>query len=35
VVQGQLALGPWQQVMLWDFDIAPRTRPVIIQAMGE
>jgi secondary thiamine-phosphate synthase enzyme len=31
----QLSLGTWQQIILVDFDNRPRTRTVIVQAMGE
>jgi len=35
VVQGKVALGTWQQVVLVDFDTRPRTRRVVIQVLGE
>jgi secondary thiamine-phosphate synthase enzyme len=35
VNDGQLCLGAWQQVILLDFDNKPRTREVVIQALGE
>jgi secondary thiamine-phosphate synthase enzyme len=35
VVDGQLALGTWQQVIHVDFDIHPRQRNLIVQMMGE
>ena len=35
VVNGQLALGTWQQVIHVDFDNRPRQRDVIVQMMGE
>ena len=35
VVDGQLALGTWQQVIHVDFDNRPRQRDVIVQMMGE
>ena len=35
VVQGKVALGMWQQVVLVDFDTRPRTRRVVIQVLGE
>ena len=35
VVNGQLTLGTWQQIILVDFDTRPRTRTVICQIMGE
>lgn len=31
VVDGNLALGTWQQVVLLDFDNKPRTRTIMIQ----
>ena len=30
VIQGQLALGTWQQVVLMDFDVRPRQRTVTV-----
>ncbi len=35
VVDGKLALGTWQQVVLIDFDNRPRQREVVLQLMGE
>ncbi|HUS71623.1 MAG TPA: secondary thiamine-phosphate synthase enzyme YjbQ [Sedimentisphaerales bacterium] len=35
VVEGQLTLGTWQQIILVDFDTRPRTRTVICQIIGE
>jgi len=35
VVDGQLSLGTWQQIILVDFDTRPRTRTVICQIIGE
>jgi secondary thiamine-phosphate synthase enzyme len=35
VVEGKLALGEWQQIVLVEFDVRPRTRKVIVQLMGE
>lgn len=32
---GQLMLGPWQQVTLFEFDTRPRNREVVVQVMGE
>ncbi len=32
---GRLMLGTWQQIAFVDFDNRPRTRNVIVQAMGE
>jgi len=35
VVEGQLALGTWQQVVHMDFDVRPRQRELILQVMGD
>jgi secondary thiamine-phosphate synthase enzyme len=35
LVDGALALGTWQQIVLIDFDTRPRTRRVIIQIVGD
>jgi secondary thiamine-phosphate synthase enzyme len=35
VAQGRLLLGTWQQIVLIDFDNRPRTREIIVQAMGD
>ena len=35
IVDGQLTLGTWQQIILVDFDTRPRTRTVICQIVGE
>jgi secondary thiamine-phosphate synthase enzyme len=35
VVEGQLHLGTWQQVVLCDFDNRPRERRIIVQVIGE
>lgn len=32
---GELALGEWQQIVLVEFDVRPRTRRVVVQVMGE
>ena len=34
VIDGRLALGTWQQIILVDFDTRARTRTVICQMMG-
>jgi len=34
-VTGALELGEWQQVVLVEFDVRPRTRKVLVQVMGE
>lgn len=35
VIRGRLPLGTWQQIVLIDFDIRPRSREVIVQVVGE
>jgi len=35
VVEGKVALGTWQQIVLVDFDTRPRTRNVVVQVLGE
>ncbi len=35
VMNGRLALGTWQQVVLLDFDNRPRERKIMVQIMGE
>jgi len=35
VIDGRLALGTWQQIVLIDFDTRPRTRTVVCQIVGE
>ena len=34
-MNGSLALGTWQQIVVIEFDTRPRTRQVIIQIVGE
>ena len=34
VIDGELALGTWQQVILVDFDNRPRNRELILQCSG-
>jgi len=34
VIDGQLTLGTWQQIILVDFDTRPRTRTIICQIIG-
>jgi secondary thiamine-phosphate synthase enzyme len=34
-VDGRLALGTWQQIMLLEFDTRPRRRDIIVQLVGE
>ncbi len=35
VIDGQLILGTWQQIILIDFDNSPRQRRVILQFVGQ
>jgi secondary thiamine-phosphate synthase enzyme len=35
LIDGALALGTWQQIVLVDFDDRPRKREVIVQLLGE
>jgi secondary thiamine-phosphate synthase enzyme len=35
VVDGKLALGTWQQIVLVEFDTGPRERHVVVQLIGE
>jgi len=34
-VDGQLALGTWQQIMLLECDTRPRTRELVVQVIGD
>ncbi len=34
-VDGDLALGEWQQIVLAEFDIRPRKRRIMVQVIGE
>jgi len=34
-VEGELVLGEWQQIVLVEFDVRPRTRKVVVQLLGE
>jgi secondary thiamine-phosphate synthase enzyme len=34
-IEGHLALGTWQQVVLVEMDTRPRERKIILQVMGE
>jgi secondary thiamine-phosphate synthase enzyme len=34
-VNGGLVLGQWQQVVLVELDVRPRTRKVVVQMIGE
>jgi secondary thiamine-phosphate synthase enzyme len=35
IANGKLTLGTWQQIVLVDFDVHPRSRTFVIQLMGE
>ena len=35
VIDGRMALGTWQQIILLDFDNRPRERRVLVQIHGE
>jgi secondary thiamine-phosphate synthase enzyme len=35
LVDGTLALGTWQQIVLVDFDNRPRNRTVVVQILGQ
>jgi secondary thiamine-phosphate synthase enzyme len=35
LVKGELVLGEWQQLVLVEFDVRPRTRKVVVQLIGE
>ena len=35
IIDDQLTLGTWQQIILIDFDTRPRTRTIICQIIGE
>jgi len=35
LVDGDLRLGTWQQIVLIDFDNRPRQREIVVQAVGE
>ena len=35
VIEGQLPLGTWQQIVFLELDVRPRTRRLIIQVIGE
>ena len=35
IVDAELTLGTWQQIVLIDFDTRPRTRTIICQIIGE
>lgn len=35
VIDGRMALGTWQQIVLIDFDTRPRQREIIVQVVGD
>ena len=35
VIDGQLTLGTWQQILFIDFDVRSRNRRVVVQVVGE
>ncbi len=35
LVEGQLTLGTWQQIVLIDFDTRPRDRRIVVQVIGD
>jgi len=35
IVDGRLQLGTWQQIVLIDFDVRPRSRSYLVQILGE
>jgi len=35
VMQGRIAIGTWQQIVLCDFDDRPRNRNVVVTVVGE
>ncbi|NIM95250.1 MAG: YjbQ family protein [Anaerolineales bacterium] len=35
VVEGQLTLGTWQQIIFIDFDVRPRSRRIILQVITD
>jgi len=35
LVDGKLVLGEWQSLLLWEFDIKPRKRKLIVTIVGE
>ena len=35
VVENQLTLGTWQQIVFIDFDTRPRARKLVVQGVGE
>ncbi|HHL39257.1 MAG TPA: YjbQ family protein [Deltaproteobacteria bacterium] len=35
IINGEIALGTWQQIVFLDFDNRPRTREVVVHVMGD
>ena len=35
IINGQLALGTWQQIIFIDFDVKARSRKIIVQVAGD
>ena len=35
IIEGQMTLGTWQQIIFVDFDNRPRSRTLVLQMMGE
>lgn len=35
ILDGQLTLGTWQQILFVDFDVKPRSRRLVVQIVGE
>ena len=35
IENGNLKLGTWQRILIWEFDIQPRTREVVVSVNGE
>ncbi len=35
IANGRLQLGTWQQIVLIDFDVRPRSRSYVVQLIGE
>jgi secondary thiamine-phosphate synthase enzyme len=35
IIDGQLTLGTWQQILFVDFDVRARSRRLVVQIVGE
>jgi thiamine phosphate synthase YjbQ (UPF0047 family) len=35
ILDGQLTLGTWQQILFVDFDVRARSRRLVVQIVGE